>query len=50
MSRGIHWLLYQWNWAGKECNATETFSANHDDVSLWELAGRLLVWTFRGRF
>ena len=31
-------------------HATETFGADRDDVSVWELVGLILVGTFRGRF
>ena len=34
----------------KNTRVTDTFGAERDDVSVWELIGLNLVGTFRGRF
>ena len=47
--RGSRWLLYWRNLAGTTLRATETFGANSENVSVWELAEGLLV-SCRSRF
>ena len=45
--------FYGWNaneTGRKNTHVTETFSAESDDVSVWEHIGLNLVGTFRGRF